>query len=182
MKKSFVALSVVAMISLGAVEFGIDKIHSSVDFKTKHLLVSNVSGTFENFSGKVDVDVEKRMLTALEGEIQMASVNTKSDGRDKDVRGVGFFDVAKYPQGYLKMQKQEGNKLYGILTLKGVSKPVVFDVEVSGMVKHPKSKKDVVGVQIEGKINRKDFGIGSSVPDAVVSDEIKISINLELNK
>lgn len=182
MRKAFLAFSLVGLVGLGAVEFDIDKVHSSIDFKTKHLLVSNVSGDFERYNGKVDVDLESKTLKVFEGEIYMESVNTKSAGRDKDVRGVGFFDVAKYPMGYFKMQKQEGDKLYGVLTLKGVSKPVVFGVEVSDMVKHPKTKKDVVGVQIEGKINRKDFGIGSNVPNAVVSDEIKININLELNK
>ncbi|HIY43821.1 YceI family protein [uncultured Helicobacter sp.] len=182
MRKAFLAFSLVGLVGLGAVEFDIDKVHSSIDFQTKHLLVSKVNGVFEDFSGKIDVNLKEKKLNFLEGEISMDSIDTKSEGRDKDVRGSGFFDVAQFPKGYLKMQKQEGDKFYGILTLKGVSKPVVFDIEVSDMVKHPKTKKDVVGVQIEGKINRKDFGIGSNVPNAVVSDEIKININLELNK
>lgn len=182
MKKSLVAVSLATLVSLGAVEFWIDKVHSSVDFKTKHLLVSNVNGSFEQFSGKIDIDVASKTLKVFEGEILMDSINTKSEGRDKDVKSASFFDVAKYPKGYFKMQKQEGDKLYGTLTLRGVSKPVVFDVSVSDMVKHPKTQKDVIAVQVEGAINRKDFGIGSKVPDAVVSDTIKISINLELNK
>lgn len=182
MKKSFVALSLATLMSLGAVEFVIDKAHSSVEFKTKHLLVSNVNGNFDQFEGKVDLDVSSKMLKVFEGEIEMSSIDTKSDGRDKDVRSASFFDVAKYPKGYFKMTKQEGNKLYGDLTLRGVTKPVAFDVSVSDMVKHPKTQKDVVAVQLEGAINRKDFNIGSKVPDAVVSDTIKISINLELNK
>lgn len=182
MKKSFVALSLATLMSLGAVEFVIDKAHSSVEFKTKHLLVSNVNGNFDQFDGKVDLDVSSKTLKVFEGEIEMSSIDTKSDGRDKDVRSASFFDVAKYPKGYFKMTKQEGNKLYGDLTLRGVTKPVVFDVSVSDMVKHPKTQKDVVAVQLEGAINRKDFNIGSKVPDAVVSDTIKISINLELNK
>lgn len=175
-------MSLATLVSLGAVEFWIDKVHSSVDFKTKHLLVSNVNGSFEQFSGKIDIDVASKTLKVFEGEILMDSINTKSEGRDKDVKSASFFDVAKYPKGYFKMQKQEGDKLYGTLTLRGVSKPVVFDVSVSDMVKHPKTQKDVIAVQVEGAINRKDFGIGSKVPDAVVSDTIKISINLELNK
>lgn len=182
MKKSFIALSLATLMSLGAVEFVIDKAHSSVEFKTKHLLISNVNGSFDQFDGKIDIDLASKTLNVFEGEIVMSSIDTKSEGRDKDVRSASFFDVAKYPKGYFKMQKQEGDKLYGILTLRGVSKSVVFDVSVSDMVKHPKTKKDVVGVQIEGKINRKDFGIGSSVPNAVVSEEIKVYINLELNK
>lgn len=182
MKKTFLALSLMGLIGINAVEFQIDKVHSSVEFNTKHLLVSNVNGAFEQFSGKVDVDLEKKKLNVFEGEITMASINTKSAGRDNDVKGSTFFNVASFPKGYFKMEKQVDDKLYGTLTLKGVSKPVVFDVEVSDMVKHPKTKKDVVGVQIEGSINRKDFGIGENVPNAVVSDKIKIYINLELNK
>lgn len=182
MKKTFLALSLVGLIGMNAVEFQIDKVHSSVEFNTKHLLVSNVNGVFEQFDGKVDVDLKTKKLNMLEGEVAMASIDTKNVGRDDDVRSNAFFNAASFPKGYFKMEKQEGSKLYGVLTLKGVSKPVVFDIEVSDMVKHPKTKKDVVGVQIEGSINRKDFGIGENVPNAVISDKIKISINLELNK
>lgn len=182
MKKSLATLSLATLMSLGAVEFVIDKDHSSVDFKTKHLLVSNVSGSFESFSGKIDLDVASKTLKVFEGEIMINSVNTKNDGRDNHLKSQDFFDASAYPKGYFKMQKQEGDKLYGTLTLRGVSKPVVFDVSVSDMVKNPKSKKDVVALEIEGDIKRKDFGIGSSIPAGVVSDKIKISINLELNK
>lgn len=180
--KKVLALSFVGLVGLGAVEFSIDKTHSSVDFNTRHLLVSNVNGTFEKYDGKIDLDTKKKVFQVFEGEIVMDSVNTKNDGRDNDVRSSSFFDSGKYPKGYFKMERQEGDKLHGILTLRGVSKPVVFNVDISEMVQHPKTKKDVVGVEIEGKINRKDFGIGSNVPNAVVSDEVKININLELNK
>lgn len=181
MKKSLVAVSLATLVSLGAVEFWIDKVHSSVDFKTKHLLVSNVSGSFEQFSGKIDIDITNKILKVFEGQIVVKSINTKNDGRDDHLRSPDFFDATKYPTGYFKMQKQEGNKLYGVLTLKGVSKSVVFDVSISDVVKHPKTKKDVVALEIGGEIKRKDFGIGSGVSDAVVGDTIKISINLELN-
>ncbi|RDU69112.1 polyisoprenoid-binding protein [Helicobacter cholecystus] len=182
MKKTFLAFSLVGLIGLNAVEFEIDKVHSSVEFKTKHLLVSNVNGAFEKFDGKIDVDLQNKKLNVFEGEIAIDSINTKNSGRDTDVKGDGFFNSASFPKGYFKMEKQVDNKLYGVLTLKGVSKPVVFDVEISDMVKHPKTQKDVVGIQIEGNINRKDFGIGEKVPDAVVSNKILININLELNK
>lgn len=182
MKKSFVALSLATLMSLGAVEFVIDQAHSSVDFKTKHLLVSNVSGSFNDFGGKIDIDVEKKTFKTFEGEIAIQSVDTKNNSRDNHLRSPDFFDVKSYPKGFFKMQKQEGDKLYGDLTLRGVTKPVVFEISMSDIVKHPKSQRDVIAVEISGEINRKDFGIGESTPDAVVSDKIKISINLELNK
>lgn len=182
MKKIFVAAGLAFALSLGAVEFGIDLVHSNVEFKTKHLLVTNVSGSFKDFDGKIDVDVKRKRINALEGQITIDSINTGNQERDSHLKSASFFDAGKNPKGYLKMTRQEENKLYGILTLNGVSKEVVFDLTLSDVVIHPKTKGEVMAIELEGEVNRRDFKIGMDTPSAVVGDEVKISINLELNK
>lgn len=182
MKKSFIALGLVSILSLGAAEFLIDAPHSSVGFKAKHLLVSNVYGGFDKFKGKVDIDVESKKVNVFEGELVISSINTKNDARDKHLKSPDFFDAQKYPVGLFKMTKQEGNKLYGDLTLRGVSKPIVLDMEMSDAIEHPKTKKQIVGMELKGKVARKDFGIGDTFLGSVISEEIEININLELNK
>lgn len=182
MKKFFVATGLALAINLGAVEFIVDSVHSNVEFKTKHLLVTNVSGNFKDFDGKLDVDLKKKKINSLEGQITINSVNTGNQERDEHLRSPSFFDAEKNPKGYLKMTRQEGNKLYGILTLNGVSKEIVLDLALSDIVIHPKTKSKIMAIELEGKVNRKDFKIGMDTPDAIVGDEVKISINLELNK
>lgn len=182
MKKIFVATGLAFALSLGAVEFAVDAVHSKIEFKTKHLLVSNVGGDFKDFDGKLDVDLGKKKINSLEGQIIIDSVNTGNQDRDNHLKSASFFDADKNPKGYLKMTRQEGDKLHGILTLNGISREVVFNVALSDVIIHPKTKAEVMAVELEGKINRKDFKIGMDTSNAVVSDEVKISINLELNK
>lgn len=182
MKKLFVAASLAFAMSLGAVEFAVDVVHSKIEFKTKHLLVTNVGGDFKDFDGKLDVDLGKKKINSLEGQIVIDSVNTGNQDRDNHLRGASFFDSGKNPKGYLKMTRQEGDKFYGVLTLNGVSREVVFNVALSDVVIHPKTKAEVMAVELEGKVNRKDFKIGMDTPNAIVGDEVKISINLELNR
>lgn len=182
MKKVFVAAGLAFAMSLGAVEFAVDAVHSKIEFKTKHLLVTNVGGDFKDFDGKLDIDLGKKKINSLEGQIIINSVNTGNQERDHHLRSASFFDAEKNPKGYLKMTRQEGDKLYGILTLNGISKEVIFNLALSDVVIHPQTKSEVMAVELEGKVNRKDFKIGMDTPNAVVGDEVKISINLELNK
>lgn len=182
MKKIFIAAGLAFAMSLGAVEFAVDVVHSKVEFKVKHLLVTNVGGDFKQFDGKLDVDTDKKKINFLEGNIVINSIDTGNKERDNHLRGAAFFDSEKNPNGYLKMTHQEGDKFYGVLTLNGVSREVVFDVMLSDLVVHPKTKADVMAVELEGRINRKDFKIGMDTPSAVVGDEVRISVNLELNK
>ena len=182
MKKTLSIVAIASLLSLGAVEFKFDPTHSSVDFKVKHLLVSNVGGSFKKFDGHFDIDSKSKKINTLEGTIEISSIDTGNAKRDEHLLGSDFFDVSKNPKGYFKMTKQDKDKIYGTLTLAGVSKEVVFDMKMSDPIIHPKTKKEVVGLELEGKINRKDFAIGKSFLDSTISDEIRISINFELLK
>ncbi|WP_027326833.1 YceI family protein [Helicobacter pametensis] len=180
MKKTLIAAGLALALSLGAGEYKVDPAHSSVEFKVKHLLVSNVGGSFKNFDGKIDLDPKSKKINFLEGEINIGSINTENQKRDDHLRSPDFFDAQKNPKGHFKMTQQDGDKIYGILTLNGVSKEVEFGIDISDAIIHPKTKKNIVGLELEGEIKRKDFGIGANTPDSIVSDKVKISINLEL--
>lgn len=180
-------LSIVAVMALSlnmasAKVFNIDKAHSSVGFEVKHLLISKVNGEFNNFSGTLDINPSTKKINKLEGNIVINSIDTKNKKRDDHLNTVDFFNSAKFQTGTFVMTKQDGDKIYGNLTLNGVTKPVIWEVEMNGPVNHPMTKKQLMALDIEGKINRKDFNIGTSFASNTVSDEIKVSIQIEASE
>lgn len=179
MKKVFYFL----MLGFGltfAKPYMIDKAHSNVDFEIKHLSLTKVKGIFQNFEGKIDIDPQTKMINVFEGKIDINSIDTKDAKRDDHLRAPDFFDAKKFPQATFKMTKYEDGKIYGDLTFKGITKPVIWDVEVSGPGVNPMNKKEFMALDVQGKINRKDFEIGSSFGNVILSDEVKFSIQLEV--
>lgn len=179
MKKSFfvAAALFLGLSSLNAVELNVDKPHSSVEFKVKHMQVSNVKGKFQDFSGVVDFDEAKQIPTKISGEIVVASVDTGTEGRDNHLRNADFFDAPKFPTMKFEMTKFVGDdKVKGNLTIKNVTKEVELDYDFGGITKD-KNGKSVVGFSLEGKINRTDFGVGES--SLMIGDEIKLAIEIE---
>jgi polyisoprenoid-binding protein YceI len=184
--KKLVALlaAVLAVPALAADTFKIDGSHSAASFSVKHLLISNVRGEFGKTEGTLvlDADVTK---SSVEAVIDAASIDTRDAKRDEHLKNADFFEVAKFPKITFKSTKVEkageGLKVTGDLTIKGVTKPVVLDVTgPTPEVKDPwgNAKR---GVSATTQINRKDFGV-SYGPDAIVSDLVKIQIDLELVK
>ena len=161
---------------LFAKEYEVDKAHSEVGFKLKHLSVSTVRGNFNSFNGVVNVENNK--LLDLSGEIDTQSINTNNATRDSYIKEVEYFDVKKYPKATMKLISIDGNSGIFELNLKGVTKQIMLDVEVFGTSKNP-ANKEVVGLSLNGKINRKDFNIAKSTPNASISDQINIEINIE---
>lgn len=157
----------------------IDKSHSSVWFEVKHLKFSKVKGAFDTFDGKIDADPNTKKINVFEGTIDVKSINTRNKKRDNHLKTADFFDAMKYPQGSFKMTKYENEKIYGDLTLHGVTKPIVLEADIKIPLQHPMDKKEFMVLEAEGKINRKDFGIGQSTSNHIVSDEIEIDIRVE---
>jgi len=163
----------------------IDPNHSEVDFTVRHMSVSNVHGRFAIKEGKIlfnDADATKSSVTVT---IDVSAVDTGVSGRDNDLKSDHFFDVATYPTATFvstNVAKQgNGLSVIGNLTLHGVTKPVVLTVEgpsapVPGMDKKPHS-----GYSATTTLKRTDFGIGK-MPAAVVGDDIKLDIELEVVK
>lgn len=184
MKSKFLFTATSALLLSAATLFGapyqIDPSHSSVSFKVKHMMISNVSGNFGDFSGHYDL--EKGTLKALEGTIKVASIDTGITKRDDHLKSADFFDVAKYPEMTFVMHKFHGSGVTGDLTLHGVTKSVTLDAEVSGQVKDPWGNTRSA-LSLTGKIKRSDFGLtwnkALETGGVVVGDSIKLDIELE---
>lgn len=182
--KKLVISSLVALTFLGtasAAEYAMDKAHSSVGFKIKHMSISNVSGKFNDFSTVIDAD--KGVLNKLEATIKTASVDTENQTRDDHLRTPEFFNSEKNPDMTFKMtkfSKEDGNEgdVYGELTINGVTKPVKLDYEFGGSASN-KDNKEIIGFSLEGKIKRSDFGFAPSFGNMMLGDEIKINIDIE---
>jgi polyisoprenoid-binding protein YceI len=181
---SFVALISVASVAL-ADAYSIDPAHSSVSFTVSHV-VGRVTGHFDKFSGDFDYTADKPAAWKSQASIETTSINTGIEKRDNHLRSAEFLDVQKFPTMTFKstgVTDVKGNmaKLHGDLTLHGVTKPVVLDLEILGVAKDPFGKGMRAGASAKGQINRLDYGVGpASGPMAsMVGKEINITIDVE---
>ena len=170
-----------------ATTYSIDPAHSSVTFRVSHL-VSKVTGTFKTFSGTIDYDSKNPNKSKAMIEVDAASIDTANAKRDEHLRSPDFFDVAKFPK--IKFETKEvsdgsakGAKLKGMLTMHGVTKEVVADVEFGGETNFMGTPK--AGFTAKSKVNRKDFGIlwNKSLDSGgfVLGEEVEITIEVEAN-
>ena len=190
-----VITSIAAIIALAAPAFvlastwSIDPDHSNVGFKVRHMMVSNVKGNFEKFTGTVDINDKDIAKSKVEVNIDTNSVNTNVQKRGDHLKSAEFFDVAKYPAMTFvskKVAKSGKDKLRitGDLTLHGVTKQVVLDVE--GPSKESKDPWGNIrrGVTATTKINRKDFGLAYNAVletgGVAVGEEVTITLEIEM--
>ena len=174
-----------------AATWTIDPDHSNVGFKIRHLMVSNVKGSFEKFTGTVDLNEKDITKSKVDVSIETASINTNVELRDAHLKSADFFDVVKYPAMTFKSKKvakagKDKLKVTGDLTLHGVTKEVVLNVDGPS-----KEIKDLYGNIRKGAsatatINRKDFGLNWNkaleTGGVVVGDEVSIIIEIEMIK
>lgn len=175
--------SLIAFSSLLGADYTVDKSHTSLDFKVRHMMVSNTKGTLEDFNGTFSYDPETKQLSALNGTAVVASINTDDAKRDEHLRGADFFDAAKYPTMTMKFVQQKGDKVTVALTMKDVTKNVVLEMDdASGAVKDPWGNTRS-GFSLEGSINRQDFNIKFSkimeTGGMMVGDEVKLQLEIE---
>lgn len=169
-----------------AATYQIDKDHTTVGFKVRHLF-SNVQGSFKDFSGTVEYEPGKPETWKAQAVIQAGSIYTNQEKRDQDLRSANFFDVEKYPtlsfkSTGVKDATVNGAKLEGLLSLHGVERPVVLNVEIHGVGKDPWGNVRA-GFTGTTKINRKDFGLTwNEVLESgqlLVGEEIEITLEVE---
>ena len=141
-----------------AKEFVIDPAHSNLGFSIKHMMVSNVKGNFTAYTAEIDYDLDKKVFNKLSAKIDAASIDTGIVKRDEHLRSADFFDVAQFKTIDFMMTSMKEGKVYGKLTIHGVTKEIVLDAKVHGVIKDFQGKQRV-GFTLEGKINRKDFGL-----------------------
>jgi polyisoprenoid-binding protein YceI len=171
--------------------WNIDPDHSNLGFKIKHLMVSNVKGNFEKYSGTVEINDKDITKSKVEVTIDTSSVNTNVKKRDDHLRSADFFDVAKYPTMAFVSKKvavagQDKLKVTGDFTLHGVTKEVVLDLEgPTGESKDPWGNIRK-GATATTKINRKDYGLtwnqALETGGVLVGDEVYITLEVEMIK
>lgn len=166
----------------------LDKAHSSFAFAVKHMVVATVRGRFNEFTVDADINTDDLTKSTATVTVDIASVATGEEGRDKHLRSADFFHHEEHPQMTFvskRIESKGGNeyRLIGDLTIRGMTHPVTLDGEVNGPVKDPYGN-DRLGITGEGKINRKDFGLNWNAlleaGGAVVSDTVKLDIDVEL--
>jgi polyisoprenoid-binding protein YceI len=161
----------------------IDPNHTAAQFSVRHLGISTVRGAFTKVSGTATYDPADPGKASVEVTIDASSVDTRVEMRDNDLRSPNFFDVAKYPTLTFKSTHIEAAgpgklKLTGDLTIHGVTKEVVLDVDgPSAPVTDPHGNSHV-GASASTKINRKDFGVNGA--SATAGDDVTITIDAEL--
>lgn len=168
--------------SLFAGSYSVDVAHSSVGFKVKHLMISNVKGNFKDFSGEFEYDEKSGKLVSLKGIVKAASIDTDIQKRDDHLRSADFFDVVKYPEIKFVLTRVSGEKAYGELSIHGVTKNIILEVEMGGSIQDPWGNTRV-GLELEGKINREDYGLTwNKVLESggvVVGKKVKLYIEIE---
>jgi polyisoprenoid-binding protein YceI len=184
----FTFVTALAMAAAAAAQAGtwqIDPNHTAAQFSVKHLGVSTVRGAFTKVTGTAKHDPADPSKDSLEATIDANSVDTRVEMRDKDLRSPNFLDVQKYPTitFHSKQVKVVGpGKLQfaGDLTIHGVTKEVVLDVDgPSAPIKDPWGNQRI-GTSASTKITRQDFGVNGA--PGVVGDEITITIDTELTQ
>ena len=184
------ATFLVAATSLFADTFVVDKAHSEATFQVRHMM-SKVSGKFDDFSGKMNLDRAKPSNSSVEFNIKTASVDTGNADRDKHLQTADFFDAAKNPEITFKStsiaptKKKDVYAVTGDLTMRGVTKRVTIPVEFNGFGKDPWGNERA-GFSLTTTVNRKDYGINWNKAldngGFLLSDDVTINVNLEAQK
>jgi len=170
--------------------WALDPTHSELQFKIKHLMISTVTGQFNDFKASVETTGDNFVNAKVHFEATVDSISTNNEQRDAHLKNGDFFDADKYPVIIFESEKMEKTgedeyKLYGALTMRGVSKKIIVNAEFGGITKDPWGNTRT-GFSVTGKINRNDFGMSfgavSETGGLLLGDEVKINANVQFVK
>src|SRR6186713_2311038 len=170
--------------------WALDPAHSELQFKIKHLMISTVSGQFNQFNATVKTDSDDFAKAGIHFEAAVDSISTNNEQRDAHLKNGDFFDAEKYPVISFDSERMEKiaedeYKLHGTLTMRGVSKKIILNAEFGGITKDPWGNTRT-GFSITGKINRQDFGVSfgavSETGGLLLADDVKINANVQFVK
>ncbi|WP_432714815.1 YceI family protein [Pedobacter sp.] len=174
---------------MATTKWTLDPTHSELEFKVKHLMITTVTGAFHEFTAELETEEEDFSNAKVSFEAQIASISTNNTDRDNHLKSADFFDAEKFPT--LKFESATLTKdgddynLNGDLTIKGVTKPVKLKVEFGGIATDPWGNIKA-GFNINGKINRTDFGLtwnaALETGGVMVSEEVRILGELQFVK
>ncbi len=171
--------------------WNVDSTHSVVEFKVKHMMISNLKGYFTGVTGTLSLDEADLTQSSVEAAIEIASIYTMDEGRDAHLKAADFFDAEQLPTMKLKSthvaRKSDGELVVtGDLTIKGVTRSVKFAVEGPTPATKDPWGNTRIGLAATTKINRKDFGLtwnaALEAGGVMVSEDVSISLDLELVK
>lgn len=175
---------------MSATKWVIDPSHSEIGFKVKHMMFTNVSGSFQKFDGYMETNGDDFENAKIEFTGEIDSITTGNADRDAHLLSADFFDAAQHPKltfsaTSFKKESEGEYKLKGDLTLHGITKPVTLDVDFGGIAKDPWGNTKA-GFSATGKLNRKDWGLNwNSTLEAggvLVGEEVKLAIELQFIK
>ncbi|PCI29919.1 MAG: hypothetical protein COB67_03160 [SAR324 cluster bacterium] len=180
---SFLALST-SMVS--AAEYNVDPAHSQVNFSVKHLMMFKVRGVFSDFTAKLEADAATRTLQSVSAVVQIASLDTQQPKRDGHLKSPDFFAAKQYPTMTFVSNRIQGKgddiKVYGDLTIRGITKKVAFKGEFMGVNTDPWGNERA-GFEATAKISRKSFGLeynpALETGGVVVGDEVTITLEIQ---
>jgi polyisoprenoid-binding protein YceI len=169
----------------------LDPAHSAAEFKVRHMMISNVKGSFTGLAGVLTEHQTDSTLSSVDASVDVATVNTGDAQRDGHLKSADFFDVEKYPKMIFKstVVKNTGKQEYSVtgdLTLHGVTKPVTFAVEGPSEPGKDPWGNTRIGLSATAKINRKDFGLGWNAPletgGLLVGEDVAITLEVQFIK
>lgn len=171
------------------IQWALDPTHSEIGFKVKHLMITNVSGSFNSFNVVASSEDETFKKADIVFTAEIDSISTNNEQRDGHLKSPDFFDAANHPQLIIKADGLAGDgedrMLNGTLTMRGVSKPVSLKVEFGGVAKDPWGNTKA-GFTLSGVVNRKDFGLNWNAPveagGVLVSEDVKLHAEIQLVK
>lgn len=164
----------------------LDKGHARLGFSITHLMISDVEGSFKNFTASIKTPKADFTDAKVEMNADVATINTENESRDKHLVSSDYFDAAKFPkltfvsQSFIKTGTNT-YKVTGDLTMHGVTKTVVLNAIAKTGI-NPMSKKNAAGFKITGTVKRSDFGISAKTPTAILGDEVEIMANAEFTQ
>ena len=186
MKKTILALGLVTAGLASASVYTLDGLHTNVGFSVKHLMITNVKGDFKKYDATIDFDAATKSFKVFKANIDTASVNTGIEKRDNHLKSDDFFLSEKFPKMTFEMKSYESNgdegKMTGDLTIRGITKSVVLDVEDLATIKDFEGNTRV-GFTLNGKINRMDYDLkwnkALELGGVAVSEEVKIIVDVQ---
>lgn len=165
----------------------IDNTHSSIEFKIKHMMITNIKGNFTDYKGEITMNEGDFESATVSFTAEVASINTKNADRDKHLMSADFFDAEQFPKVTFtstKVSKKSGHDytITGELSMHGVSKIVHLETEYGGEMKDPWGHTKLA-INVVGKINRKDWGLNWNsaleTGGVLVSEEVKLEAELQ---
>ena len=169
----------------------IDKSHTEIEFKVKHLMISNIKGMFSEYDASIYTTGEDFLTAEIDFWLDPASIRTGDEKRDEHLKSADFFDVVNHKQitfignTFTKVDKANSYELFGELTMKGIAKKIKLNAEFGGIAKDPWGNEKA-GFTIHGSINRKDWDLNWNIAleagGILVSEQVDISCEVELTK